>query len=80
MFAVWEGETEKKHKNRGVHRELSVSLGVVLERLERLVDFWGGLSKKTQNPKNRTVCRPTFYLRLTIIFSNYPGSLCTFTS
>ena len=36
--------------------------------------FWSlfrvSFANKTQNPKNRTVCRPTFYLRLTIPLAN----------
>ena len=38
------------------------------------------LANKTQNPKDRTACRPIFYFRLTIPFANFPRALHNFTS
>ena len=43
-----------------------VLLGGFLERFDHLVAFLCVLSKQNSKPKNRTACRPTSYLLLTI--------------
>ena len=72
------GDSEKKHWKLRCSWRVECIVGRVLRACWASGCFF--FSKKNKNPKNRTACRPTFSLRLTIPFACSDRALNTFTS